>query len=70
MVLFKVLIGRGSENFPYYDASYGNEIYHKEGDKIRVACDQKGYVTGIKKLYSGFTCTCDGFNREKRSTFD
>ncbi|CBY18098.1 unnamed protein product [Oikopleura dioica] len=62
MVLFKVLIGRGSENFPYYDASYGNEIYHKEGDKIRVACDQKGYVTGIKKLYSGFTCTCDGFN--------
>ncbi|CAG5091675.1 Oidioi.mRNA.OKI2018_I69.PAR.g13192.t1.cds [Oikopleura dioica] len=62
MVLFKVLLGRGSDSVPYFDASYGSEIYHKEGDKIRVACDSKGYVTGIKKLYSGFQCTCDGVN--------
>lgn len=63
--LVKVIKGRGQPEdnehgsaTDYWDSSYnGSEIYHKEGDIVRLGC-KLGYWNNIGKSYTGATCTC------------
>ena len=57
--LLKVISGRGSESVTYWDASYGNEVYHNEGDTVRLGC-KTGFSNSIGKAFIGATCTCSG----------
>lgn len=54
--IIKVITGRGNSTVPY-DA-YGDEVFHNEGDKIRIGC-KLGYVNGNAKEVQPLTCTCD-----------
>ena len=66
--IVKVISGRGSDSVPYFDQSYGNDIYHNEGDTVRLGC-KKGYSNSIGKAFIGATCTCSagycGFKRAR-----
>ena len=56
----KVIVGRGSKDVDYWDASYGtegDEIFHKPGDKVRIGC-KPGYMNNLAKQFTGAECTC------------
>ena len=48
--------GRGSSTESY--DSYGDEVYHNEGDTIRLGCEL-GFVNGFGKEFMGAECKCD-----------
>ena len=58
--ILKVVSGRGSKNTDYWDPSYGtegDEIFHKPGDTVRLAC-KPGYMNNAAKQFTGAQCTC------------
>ena len=55
-VIVKVIEGRGSNKETY--GSYGEEVYHNEGDKVRLGC-KLGFVNGYGKEFMGAECICD-----------
>ena len=52
-------LGRGSEETPYNDPSYdGDEIFHNEGDKLRLGC-KLGYDNKVGKPFTAAECICE-----------
>ncbi|CBY32439.1 unnamed protein product [Oikopleura dioica] len=55
----RVNIGRGSDETPYDDPSYdGDEIFHNEGDKLRLGCNL-GYDNRVGKPFTAAECICE-----------
>ena len=54
--IIKVITGRG-DSTTSFDA-YGEDLFHNEGDKIRIGC-KLGYVNGIGKEMMQAECKCD-----------
>ena len=59
--------GRGSEETAYDDPSYdGDEIFHNEGDKLRLGCNL-GYDNRVGKPYTAAECICETRALNKRN---
>ncbi|CBY36479.1 unnamed protein product [Oikopleura dioica] len=55
----RVNIGRGSDETAYDDPSYdGDEIFHNEGDKLRLGCNL-GYDNRVGKPFTAAECICE-----------
>lgn len=55
--IVKVIIGRGKDPIDYFHESYGNDIYHKVGDTVRLQC-KLGFSNGGGKPMVGAVCEC------------
>jgi len=57
MYINQVKIGRGNETHSYWDPAFGGEVYHDEGDQLRMGC-KKGYRNSIGKPFTAAKCLC------------
>ena len=52
----KVMVGRGNSTVPY--TAYGDDIFHNEGDQIRLECEL-GFTHDLGKRVMQAECKCD-----------
>lgn len=52
----KVMVGRGNSTVLY--SAYGDEVFHNEGDKVRLEC-KLGYTHDLGKRVMQAECKCD-----------
>lgn len=64
LYVVKVIKGRGFEGKPpnkpavgYWDEPYGTDMFHLEGDTVRLGC-KLGFSDGVAKPFVGSVCTC------------
>ena len=50
------MVGRGNSTVPY--TAYGDEVFHNEGDKVRLEC-KLGYTHDLGKRVMQAECKCD-----------
>ena len=57
MYINQVKIGRGNATHEYWDPAFNGEVYHDEGDQLRMGC-KKGFRNSIGKPFTAAKCIC------------